>query len=195
MKLIKTILITTLSALLLFIVILLICFFSIKSNLKKLDNEVRVQWEVLFNLSTKKNKVLQVYYLKHNKEIDELLIHNLKNRQKYKNYCQLKYIHMEYLLNKSLINERSGSFDKNNNTFILEMDSLLNESVDKYNNSCLEFNQYYTIFPNVIVGRYLDLKRKKFFTIKYGAINDDPIKKSKEIPEWAVGIDTTFLSK
>jgi hypothetical protein len=56
----------------------------------------------------------------------------------------------------------------------------------------LYYNKYISIFPHFVIAKRYGYKKKKHFTIKYGVNNDDPIIKSKELPEWAIGVDTTL---
>ena len=51
-------------------------------------------------------------------------------------------------------------------------------------------NEYISIFPNFIIAKRNGFKKKKYFSIRYGINNEDPIVKSKELPEWAIGVDT-----
>jgi outer membrane receptor protein involved in Fe transport len=70
-----------------------------------------------------------------------------------------------------------------------ELNGLMNE----YNSSVKNYNVYYTIFPHFIFAKRKGFKRDKYLTIEYGKENQDPIEKSKEVPEWAKNVDTTFL--
>jgi hypothetical protein len=73
---------------------------------------------------------------------------------------------------------------------LLGLYNKLNNDLEKYNSETKDYNDYISMFPNFIVAKTLDYKKAKYFTIKYGAINDDPISKSKELPEWVNGVDT-----
>lgn len=198
----RGILITIISIALVFTLTIFICFLLIRASLIKMDKEVTACWTELYDLTTKKNQFLRNSLRKYDntKEIShfqKMLLDNLNVRKSYKKYCQLDYIYLEYNLNKSLIRIKSlnESFFKKNEVTITKIDSIVNIKIDVYNNHVQSFNEYYTLFPNIIVAKYLSYSRKAFFTIKYGVDNDDPIVKSKEVPEWARDVDTTFLSK
>lgn len=66
----------------------------------------------------------------------------------------------------------------------------MNAIIDEYNDRTLDYNKYISIFPNFVFAKKNGFIKKKYFTIKYGIENEDPILKSKELPEWAKGIDT-----
>lgn len=74
---------------------------------------------------------------------------------------------------------------------ITELNSKLNRDILEYNSLTKEYNVYISIFPNFIVAKRNNYKKAKYFTVDYGKVNEDPIKKSKELPEWAKGVDTT----
>ena len=200
MKILKVFLSILFWLVIFFSVLLFIYSLSIKSNMKRLNNEANIKWEELFNLTTQKNKILKNYYLmnvyKPNKEqilLIETLNNNLKERIKYKNHCQVEFTYMEYALNKLIVNNKMKIVDKKYDEMINKVNFELNEEIKLYNNAVLNFNEYYTLFPNVLIAKHLGLKRKKFFNIKYGVSNDDPIEKEKELPQWALGVDTTFI--
>ena len=102
----------------------------------------------------------------------------------------LEFEFNEYKLNKFLLNK---CLDMGKETESIYQE--LNEITTEYNSSVKDYNVYYTIFPNFIIAKRKGYKREKFLTIEYGKENQDPIEKSKEIPEWAKNVDTTFLSK
>lgn len=182
---------------------LYIFFMSIQSNFVKQENDINVHWTELFTSTTEKNLLLQNFLsgekvdIEDVKNINKIIFENINQRELYKKHCQLDYIYLEYKLNESLLNlKKSDAFDFiEKNMSISKIDSMLNQKIDKYNNLAQNFNEYYTLFPNILVAKYLGLTKKKYFTIKYGENNDDPIIKSKEVPEWAKDVDTTFLNK
>ena len=71
-----------------------------------------------------------------------------------------------------------------------QLDSMLNILAGNYNSVVRDFNLYYSMFPNFFFAKEKHLKREKYFEIEYGKENEDPIVKSKEIPEWAKNVDT-----
>lgn len=185
------------------VLIISLYIISISSTLSKLDSEVTLCWNELYQSTTEKNQLLRNYFLtiySNSEEVDDfkkVLSENLKNRELYKGDCQLEYVYLEYSLNKSLLKIKEQNEDHFNNDEIQlpGIDSLINIKIDGYNAAAQRFNVYYTLFPNILVGKCLGLERKDFFTIKYSANNDDPVIKSKEIPDWAMDVDTSFLSK
>lgn len=73
---------------------------------------------------------------------------------------------------------------------VLDLNNKLNSDISKYNSETGEYNKYISIFPNFIIARKHNYHKAKYFDITYGNINKDPIQESKELPEWAKGIDT-----
>jgi hypothetical protein len=71
-------------------------------------------------------------------------------------------------------------------------DQMIDEIIDDYNARTLDYNKYISIFPNFYFAKENRIVKAKYFTIKYGYKNDDPVIKSKELPEWAEGIDTSL---
>lgn len=199
----KRIIVTLLSLIVAFGLIMFIYFMSIRSNFIKLENDVNVLWTELFTSTTHKNQSLKNFLSVENEDSEEIrnlnkiIFNNLNIRESYKEYCLLEYVHLEYKLNESLLNikKTDGFVILEEDLSISKVDSMLNLKIDRYNNLVKSFNEYYTVFPNILVAKYLGLSRKKYFTIKYGEKNEDPIVKSKEVPEWARDVDTTFLSK
>jgi len=60
----------------------------------------------------------------------------------------------------------------------------LNKIVEAYNTKVLDFNKYYTFFPNSIIAKKVGLKRKKFFYMKYGENNDDYYNQKLKTKKW-----------
>jgi len=190
--------------LLLFILIALFSFFyiqSIKSNLKELETDANIKWSEFFSYSTIRVKSINMIInnqdqsLFKNNEIHLIVERNLKNRNKYKNECGLDFVKLEFDLNEDLM-ELLNTTNKNSKEYkSLEKDSIipndkLNNLVNEYNKYVLYYNRYISIFPNFLIAKRNGYKLKKYFSIKYGEINDDPIIKSKELPKWAIGVDT-----
>ena len=94
----------------------------------------------------------------------------------------------EYKLNKFLMN-KCPDLDEKTKSLYRE----LNKMTTEYNSAVKDYNVYYTIFPHFIIAKRKGFKRDKYLTIEYGKENRDPIEKSKELPEWAKNVDTTFL--
>ncbi len=194
MKLISKLLILFFGTLIFLSIVLLLSFFSIKTNLQTKNNEVNKKWRQLFIISTNKNEKLWTYYSLLNSQpneknelilVIETLNVNLKERKKYRDNCSVEYIELEYIINK-LILENPIVLDEQFDNELTDLYTLLNEKVDQYNNSVKEFNVYYTLFPNIIVAKHIGLKRKTFFPIKYGVENEEPSQVKVELPEWVV---------
>ena len=94
----------------------------------------------------------------------------------------------EYKLNKFMMNKCPGLEKKT-----ISLYGELNEMTNEYNSSVKDYNVYFTIFPHFIFAKRKGFKTIEYLAIEYGKENQDPIEKSKELPEWAKNIDTTFL--
>lgn len=199
----KRIIVTLLLLIVAFGLLMFIYFMSIRSNFIKKENDVNVFWSELFTSTTEKNQSLLNFLSGKNedvaglKNLNKIIFENINLRKSYEKYCQLDYVYLEYKLNESLLNfKKTNAFDFiEKDVSISKIDSMLNQKIDRYNNLVQNFNEYYTLFPNILVAKYLGLTKKKYFSIKYGENNEDPIVKSKEVPEWARDVDTTFLSR
>ena len=158
------------------------------SNLEEKKNNVTVCWKEFDKKLNERDKVLLTLGLTNS---DSLKFYIEQSRIERKNRSKTLEIEFkEYKLNDFLM--RNGQ-DKINVT-----DSLfreLNNIRTEYNSYVQDFNLYYTMFPNIIFARQKGYKREKYFSLEYGAENQNPIEKSKEIPEWAQNVDTTFLSE
>jgi hypothetical protein len=198
----KGIIVTLLSFIVAIGLIMFIYIMSIRSSLTTMENDVNVIWNELFASTTVKNQLLNDFLSKQKnniegiKNLNIILFENLKKRKSYEKYCQTEYVYLEFKLNESILNfKKNKDFDLiEQNLSISNFDSLLNKKIERYNIHVQIFNEYYTIFPNVLVAKYLGLTKKKYFSIKYGKNNEDPIIKSKEVPDWARDVDTTFLN-
>jgi hypothetical protein len=104
-------------------------------------------------------------------------------RERSKKQNNLDLVFYEYKINKIVMD----SFP--NQKQVADLNIKLNNDISKYNSLTQEYNEYVSIFPNFIVAKH-HYQRAKYFTINYGETNEDPINKSKELPEWAKGVDT-----
>lgn len=200
-KIIKGIFYILICILILFGICLYFYVQSVKTNMKKADNCVNQNWSVFFLHSTARAKSVkelinsQEYTNSDLKGIDSTILRNLRGRNKYSSECKLDFVELEYELNKKLMNlfdtiNANKSKYKDINTIIDSLNLELNDQINAYNESVLSLNQYISMFPNNIIAKRNGFKRKEYFSIKYGIINEDPILKSKELPEWAIGVDT-----
>jgi hypothetical protein len=58
-------------------------------------------------------------------------------------------------------------------------DKIINSTIDDYINNSLDYNQYTSIFPHFFYAKKNGFIKAKYFTIKYGVKNEDPLTKSK----------------
>jgi hypothetical protein len=110
------------------------------------------------------------------------LIKSIRERKKEEN--DLDLIFYEYKINELLMTHTSKQKQ------ILKFNKTLNNDISKYNAMTLEYNKDFSSFPNFIVAKKQNFHRIKYFEIIYGNENKDPIERSKELPDWAKGIDT-----
>jgi hypothetical protein len=161
---------------------------STLNNFEEKKNNITTLWKKFSQELNDRDKILLSYNLTNSDSL-KFFIEQSRTERKSKTRI-LEFEFYEYKLNNFLLKNRP---DKMNLT-----DSLfreLNETSTEYNSLIEDYNIYYTIFPNIIFAKQKGYKREKFLTIEYGKENQDPIEKSKEIPEWAKNVDTTFLSK
>ena len=107
---------------------------------------------------------------------------SILERGKKENSLELEFY--EYKINKIIMD----SFP--NQKQIIDLNMTLNSEAAKYNSSTQDHNEYISIFPNFIISKRHNFTRAEYFIIKYGTVNEDPINKANEIPEWAKGVDT-----
>jgi hypothetical protein len=156
-------------------------------------------WHELFNSSS--NRIKLVETILKSKEKDDsfnmvlyLIDVNIKERSRYRDDCSISYVKLEYDIEKGIYDIMQSNKIENdiNKNKILYSNDKLNQQIDRYNQSVLIYNKYISMFPNFFIAKYKGFKKKKYFTIKYGVLSTDPIIKSKELPKWAVGVDTTI---
>jgi len=158
------------------------------SNLEEKKNNVTVCWEKFDTKLNERDIILLIFNLTNTDSL-KFFIEQSKIERKNKSKI-LEFEFNEYKLNDFLLRNCQ---DKNNVT-----DSLfreLNNIRIEYNSYVQDFNLYYTMFPNIIFAKQKGYRREKYFSIEYGKENQNPIEKSKEIPEWAQNVDPTFLSE
>ncbi len=187
MKIIKFII----TLLLTIFIVGLIGFYFIRqnslSNLEEKKNKVTVCWKEFDNKLNERDKVLLTFGLTNTDSLKFYIEQSRIERENKSKTLEIEF--NEYKLNDFLL--------RNYQNKINVIDSLfreLNNIRTEYNSYVQDFNLYYTMFPNIIFARQKGYKREKFFGIEYGIENQNPIEKSKEIPEWAQKADTTFLS-
>ena len=102
----------------------------------------------------------------------------------------LEFEFNEYKLNNFLMN-KCPVLKKETISLYQELNKITTE----YNSSVKDYNVYYSTFPTFIFAKRKGFKTDKYLTIVYGEKNQNPIEKSKELPEWTKNVDTTFISK
>lgn len=170
----------------------LIGFYFIRQNslstLEEKKNNVTVCWKEFDKKLNERDKVLLTCGLTNS---DSLKFFIEQSRIERKNKSKtLEFEFNEYRLNDFLLRNCQDKINIKDSLF-----RELNNIRTEYNSYVQDFNLYYTMFPNIIFAKQKGYKREKYFSIEYGIENQNPIEKSKEIPEWAQKVDTTFLSE
>ncbi|KAA9042055.1 LemA family protein [Ginsengibacter hankyongi] len=170
-------------------------------NQKIVDSE----WAKLYKGVNERNDLFKKIIAQKNKEneiFDSLRVvleKVYKNYALYKKGCTLDFVEGEHILNNEYLKSLkafsldSSLLNKEGWGTLKELkvsDNEMNNVIADYNNSVLENNKYISTFPNFILAKRNGFSKKKFFTIKYGIKNEDPIEKSKKLPEWAKNKDT-----
>ena len=178
---------------------------TVINNLTEKNKTVTSIWSELYENSNNRIKLLKTLTIDlKDKDVafDSLKIavdNNYRNRGLYKDECSLNFVKQEYDLDKVylkiFIKYSTDSILKNSKEYELlkqvnYRDNKINDIIEDYNNATLDYNKYISIFPNFIFAKRNGFSKKKYFTIKFGKENEDPIVKSKKLPEWAKDKDT-----
>lgn len=174
---------------------------QIKHNLERNETAVNNKWTEYFLYSSDRIKLAKTLLKKKDSDtlsqsnINQYIDRNISIRNMYRKECKLDYVKLEFDVNKSIVDLLDTTNENHNKYFVLKDSFLisnikLNRLVDEYNKSVMYNNEYISIFPNFIIAKRNGFKKKKYFSIRYGINNEDPIVKSKELPEWAIGVDT-----
>lgn len=178
---------------------------TVVNNLIDKNKTVTSMWSELYMNSNIRLKLIDT--LIRDNKIKSRVLDSLKIALKdikqienlYKNESSIEFVKKQYDLNKiyiNVLNEYSNdSILKQNQsdkvlTKLKEADSKSNVSIDRYNASALDYNKYISIFSNFYFAKSNGFHKRKYFTIKYGLENEDPIIKSKRLPSWAKDQDT-----
>lgn len=156
---------------------------NISKNLEFKNNAVNNTWKAFNDKLTERDIILNSQSSL-NSDTLKYLLNKSKSERLNKNNS-LNIVFDEYLLNKIMMQHLAES-DK---TFV-ELNSNLNILKTNYNSVVKDYNVYFSIFPNFIIAKKRKFKKAYYFNIEYGKENEDPIKKSKELPEWAKNADT-----
>ena len=158
------------------------------NNLEEKKNNITVCWNEFDNKLNKRDKLLLNYGLKN---IDSLKYYIEQSRIERKNKSKMLDIEFdEYKLNDFLLRNYQDNINLTDSIF-----RELNNVRKEYNFYIQDFNEYYTMFPNVIFAKQRAYTREKYFGIEYGKENQNPIEKSQEVPEWAKKVDAKFLNE
>lgn len=185
------------------ILILFIGYYFLQKNIyKKLENKYKLvesEWIALFEKSSVGVNLAEELLLitsddYASKELYATLTANKSERDNYSKRCDLSFVKIEHDLNEAILDLESNV----TNDDIKYKDLLnkikinnisLNRASEQYNQTALLYNKSFSVFPNFIIAKKHGLVRAKFFTIICGERNVDPIEKSKEMPDWAKGIE------
>jgi hypothetical protein len=188
MRIIKVVIMSLLTIL----IVGFIGFFFIRQNslrnLEEKKNNLTVCWKEFDEKLNERDNVLLKMGLTNTDSLKFYIEHSRIERKNRTRTLELEF--NEYEFNDFLLR----NYQDNKNA----IDSLfreLNNIRTKYNSYVQDFNSYYAMFPNIIFARQKGYEREKYFGIEFGKENQNPIEKSKEIPEWAQNVDTTFLSE
>ncbi|MDN3673312.1 LemA family protein [Flavobacterium branchiarum] len=178
---------------------------TVVNNLIDKNKTVTSMWSELYMNSNIRLKLIDT--LIRDNKIKSKVLDSLKIALKdikqienlYKKESSIEFVKKQYDLNKIYINVlkeySNDSILKQNQsdkvlTKLEEADSKSNVLIDKYNDSALDYNKYISIFPNFYFAKSNGFHKRKYFTIKYGSENEDPIIESKRLPSWAKDQDT-----
>jgi hypothetical protein len=195
-------------AILIFSALLIILFNLYRSGVAQgFEHKTKLldsSWSDVVALSNKRNVLLNSLASRienKNATVDSLnrLIEKYhKHESFFRKKCSLDFVKLEFDLNRLYLDisefyKKDTLFTKNEINILQKLEvnkKEANAAIDKYNQLALDYNKYLSVFPNFIFAKNYGYAKRKFFTIKYGFANEDPIIRNKELPEWAKGIDT-----
>lgn len=160
-------------------------FFMVKIENKliakkeSLDN----QWRKItklndYKISLLKNNILD---LKKNDTLLFLLNSNVK-----KSKCNDDYSLFAFYLNEYIL---KNEFKKDLNINLTKNDSLINQTITKYNSEVMEFNKYASSFPIIIISRTMKYKTYNKLPIIFGEENLNPKVSKEETFKWLKEIE------
>ena len=150
--------------------------------LKEKEQTVKVAWNAFSSDLTIRDSLIKSFA---STKFDSLKYFEQKSMfESAKNESNLDLEYFEFKINNYLL----PNFP--NEKALIKLYDKLNNDLANYNAQTKEYNVYISTFPNFIVAKRLHYHKAKYFSIKYGGTNEDPILKSKELPEWAKGVDT-----
>ncbi|WP_131828131.1 hypothetical protein [Elizabethkingia ursingii] len=161
---------------------------SILVKLKQQDSQIEKIWKSLYQKSS--SRILAIENLANNPNCDKGIIDSIIDKNKTsRSLNQVDELwNLEYEVNKAYLNLEKCIEEQPDNKIKLDPLKLnaeeLNKIVDEYNSNVLDFNKYYSTFPNFIFGGKEGIQRKKFFYLKYGENNEDYYNQKKKTDEW-----------
>ena len=164
-----------------------ICFYLLKknisNNLETKSQNVKLSWQTFNDQLNERDSLLNTQVLN---KTDSLYYYLGKSKSERKNESNsIEIVFDEYEINKYIL-EKFPISDEN----ISKLNNSLNTFKTNFNSVVKDYNLYFSTFPNFFFAKKMNLHRAKYFEIEYGIENEDPIEKSKELPEWAKNVDT-----
>lgn len=188
----KKFLLIFLAGIVLFIALCFVAFYGYKlsviGNLKQKEVHIEKIWDSLYKKSS--YRILVIENLTNNSNCDKIAIDStiIKNKTN-RNASKVDELwNLEYEVNKAYLNLEKCFEEQSNNK--IKIDSLklnaeeLNKIVDEYNSNVLDFNKYYSTFPNFMFGSKEGFRREKFFYLKYGEDNEEYYNQKKKTDKW-----------
>lgn len=169
---------------------------SVINNLNEKQISTNTKWSQLYEASMERLYLMEKFSLilseSDSLKFIELIAENKDKRTKYKEGNSIDFVKLEFDLNEAFLynlNKSKNEIPEIINSINEENDKI-NKLVTEYNNDVKDFNRYFSTFPNFIFAKQNGISKMKYFTIKYGLKNEDPIIESKKLPEWAKDKDT-----
>lgn len=171
---------------------------KIENNLRKKEILVVNEWRSLYNNIEERNIFLNslCQNFMNNKIMEPLCLELNKNkdeREIYQDACDLTFVKLEYDLNKKYLIYKDEYLknislqDSSINLILSNIDIKnieLNRIANNYNDYTINYHKYMLGFPNIWIAKTKGFYRKKFFTIKFGIENEDPMEREDRIQKW-----------
>lgn len=161
-----------------------------RNNLETKLNLLNENWSKVVKLQDERQYLLyglikeRPQNIKYLDSLEEIL-------SKYNDYkgreCDSAIIYHQYLANKyalPLLDFYLKDKGTSHNPKIRACTDTINKAIENYNFSVKDYNEYFSVFPNFIIGKSIGLKRKKYFYIQFGIENKDPKTEKKERRSW-----------
>ena len=156
---------------------------SISHNLELKKSIVENSWRIFNDKLNERDKVFSSLSLNNPDSLEYLINKSISQRVNKDNSVEIVF--NEYKLNEFIMRQNLSS-----NNSISTINNSLNNLKTKYTSAVQDYNIYISTFPNFIIAKREGYTKSKRFDFVYGQDNADPIKKSKELPEWAKNVDT-----